>query len=285
MDPGTDSAPLAGLVWSSASAPPPPGFSAITCTVEGGTASFGRGFAQKAGYFLCLSTLGIPENPQDNVVVDMQIVMDKGPLPSGFSAVNDPQDIKASVSKKKRMCVKLMPLGTADVVVSDVKLSGKTKTVPGYLRVGDIGGFAIWCKKSKAPRPVPKPRTLSQDMRGLSLDPPKEPSKGSHPERTLSRLGSRASTLRRTDSIYEASSLYGISGEHRVDSLGLFLGLCPGQTGGWDAASPWPALPSIQVLRFIFYFICVGVLPVSVSVHRVCAWPLEARSGRWITWN
>eukprot|EP00072_Mus_musculus_P060348 XP_011240632.1 PREDICTED: multivesicular body subunit 12A isoform X2 [Mus musculus] len=61
MDPGTDSAPLAGLVWSSASAPPPPGFSAITCTVEGGTASFGRGFAQKAGYFLCLSTLGIPE--------------------------------------------------------------------------------------------------------------------------------------------------------------------------------------------------------------------------------
>ncbi|GAB1293293.1 Multivesicular body subunit 12A [Apodemus speciosus] len=220
MDPGTDSAPLAGLVWSSASAPPPPGFSAITCTVEGGTASFGRGFAQKAGYFLCLSTLGIPENPQDNVVVDMQIVMDKGPLPSGFSTVNDPQDTRseASVSKKKRMCVKLVPLGTADVVVSDVKLSGKTKTVPGYLRVGDIGGFAIWCKKSKAPRPVPKPRTLSQDIRGLSLDPPKEPSKGGQPERTLSRLGSRASTLRRNDSIYEASSLYGISG-HGWSSL------------------------------------------------------------------
>lgn len=86
MDPGTDSTPLARLVWSSASAPPPPGFSAvsrgvqglrgrarkgtkpadlcdpqITCTVEGATASFGRGFAQKAGYFLCLSTLGVPE--------------------------------------------------------------------------------------------------------------------------------------------------------------------------------------------------------------------------------
>lgn len=39
----------------------------------------------------------------------------------------------------------------------------------------DMGGFAIWCKKSKAPRPVPKPRTLSQDMRGLSLDPPRQP--------------------------------------------------------------------------------------------------------------
>ncbi|EDL90780.1 similar to RIKEN cDNA 1110012M11, isoform CRA_b [Rattus norvegicus] len=95
MDPGTDSTPLAALVWSSASAPPPPGFSAITCTVEGATASFGRGFAQKAGYFLCLSTLGIPENPQDNVVVDMQIVMDKGPLPPGFSTSCGPLNLSA----------------------------------------------------------------------------------------------------------------------------------------------------------------------------------------------
>lgn len=82
MDPGADAEPLAGLVWSSALSPPLPGFSAvsegraraagtgqgedeadpldpqITSTVEGATASFGRGFAQKAGYFLCLSPLG-----------------------------------------------------------------------------------------------------------------------------------------------------------------------------------------------------------------------------------
>ncbi|XP_060238014.1 multivesicular body subunit 12A isoform X2 [Meriones unguiculatus] len=186
MDPGADAAPLVGLVWSLASAPPPPGFSAITCTVEGASANFGRGFAQKAGYYLCLSTLGSPENPQDNVVVDMQIAMDKGPLPSGFSTVNDPLDSS--------------------------KICGPTGERPTQgTAAWDMGGFAIWCKKSKAPRPVPKPRTLSQDMRGLSLDPPREPSKGSHPERTLSRLGSRASTLRRNDSIYEASSLYGIS--------------------------------------------------------------------------
>ncbi|XP_008822825.1 multivesicular body subunit 12A isoform X2 [Nannospalax galili] len=208
MDPGPDGAPLAGLVWSSASAPSPRGFTAISHTVEGAPACFGRGFAQKAGYFLCLSTLGGLENPQEPVVVDIQVVMDKGALPPSFTVVSDPLDAKASVSKKKRMCVKLMPLGAADMAVFDLKLSGKTKTVPGYLRVGDMGGFAIWYKKAKAPRPVPKPRTLSQDMRGLSLDPP---SKNSLPERTLSRLGSRASTLRRNDSIYEASSLYGIS--------------------------------------------------------------------------
>uniref|UniRef100_A0A8D0Z9L2 Multivesicular body subunit 12A n=1 Tax=Sus scrofa TaxID=9823 RepID=A0A8D0Z9L2_PIG len=121
------------------------------------------------------------------------------------------QPREASVSKKKRMCVKLVPLGVADTAVFDVRLSGKTKTVPGYLRVGDMGGFAIWCKKAKAPRPVPKPRALSRDMRDLSLDQPSQPSKGGFPERTLSRLGSQASTLRRNDSIYEASNLYGIS--------------------------------------------------------------------------
>lgn len=34
------------------------------------------------------------------------------------------------------MCMKLVPLGAADTAVVDVRLSGKTKTVPGYLRVG-----------------------------------------------------------------------------------------------------------------------------------------------------
>ncbi|XP_003464301.2 multivesicular body subunit 12A [Cavia porcellus] len=209
--PGPDAAPLASLAWSSASAPPPRGFSAISCTVEGAPASFGKSFAQKSGYFLCLSALGSLENPQDNVVADVAIVADKNALPPGFSAVCDPLDAKASVSKKKRMCVKLVPLGAADMVVFDIRLSGKTKTVPGYLRIGDMGGFAIWCKKAKAPRPVPKPRSLSKEVRGLSLDATSQPSKSSGLERTLSRLGSRASTLRRSDSIYEASSLYGIS--------------------------------------------------------------------------
>uniref|UniRef100_A0A2R9BHE8 Multivesicular body subunit 12A n=1 Tax=Pan paniscus TaxID=9597 RepID=A0A2R9BHE8_PANPA len=96
--PGTDSAPLAGLAWSSASAPPPRGFSAISCTVEGAPASFGKSFAQKSGYFLCLSSLGSLENPQENVVADIQIVVDKSPLPLGFSPVCDPMDSRTWVA-------------------------------------------------------------------------------------------------------------------------------------------------------------------------------------------
>ncbi|KAK1342525.1 hypothetical protein QTO34_015290 [Cnephaeus nilssonii] len=268
MDPGPDAVPLAGLAWSSASAPPPRGFSAISCTVEGAPASFGKSFAQKSGYFLCLSTLGglevrgahlqeprgpptppvhsrgptpgapspllgdslcsphsTPQNPQENVVADIQVLVDKSPLPPGFSPVCDPLD------SKETPVYEVGAPGSCDTAVFDIRLSGKTKTVPGYLRIGDMGGFAIWCKKAKAPRPVPKPRALSRDMQGLSLDQPSQPrgggggggavrsdlgcpittSKGGLPEGTLSRLSSRASTLRRSDSIYEASNLYGIS--------------------------------------------------------------------------
>ncbi|XP_037674404.1 multivesicular body subunit 12A [Choloepus didactylus] len=209
-EPAADAGPLVGLAWSSASAPPPRGYSAVSCTVEGAPASFGKSFAQKSGYFLCLSVLDSLEDPQEKVVVDVQVLVDRSPLPPGFSAVCDPLDPKASVSKKKRLCVKLVPLGAADKAVVDVRLSGKTKTVPGYLRVGDMGGFSIWCKKAQAPRPAPRPPGLSRDLQGLSLGPSDQPRGGSL-ERTLSRPGSRAHSLRRGDSIYEASSLYGIS--------------------------------------------------------------------------
>nr|KAF6481166.1 multivesicular body subunit 12A [Molossus molossus] len=101
MDPGPDAAPLAGLAWSSASAPPPRGFSAISCTVEGTPASFGKSFAQKSGYFLCFSTLGSLENPQENVVVDIQVLVDKSPLPPGFSPVCDPLDSSEAVGRTR----------------------------------------------------------------------------------------------------------------------------------------------------------------------------------------
>lgn len=93
--PGANGMPLAGLAWSSASAPPPRGFNAVSDVRGPGTeaaaggcewgaarlrpgnilaltsvravdllhcggapAGFGKTFAQKSGYFLCLNPLG-----------------------------------------------------------------------------------------------------------------------------------------------------------------------------------------------------------------------------------
>ncbi|XP_027713415.1 multivesicular body subunit 12A isoform X2 [Vombatus ursinus] len=214
MDPGPapDGAPIVGLAWVLASAVPPRGYSAITSTVEGTPANFGKGFAQKSGYFLCLSpgetgpgSADSSETPQENVVTDIQILNEKTPLPMGFTYISEFLDTKASVSKKKRVCMKLVPLGVADTAVFDVRLSGKSKVVPGYMRVGEIGGFAVWCKKGKVskPKPLPKPRNISLGMSGLSLD--------KFSSEKPSTLSSRQGTIRRSDSIYEASSLYGIS--------------------------------------------------------------------------
>lgn len=66
-------------------------------------------------------------------------------------------------------------------------------------------------------------------MEGVRPEPPRATftSRSGLPERTLSRMGSRASTLRRNDSIYEASNLYGISGEWETEAL-------------WGSCHRWP---------------------------------------------
>lgn len=53
-------------------------------------------------------------------------------------------------------------------------LAGHVSVLP-HSRCRDMGGFAIWCRKVKVPKPVPKPRGLSRDLQGLSLDTPSQP--------------------------------------------------------------------------------------------------------------
>ncbi|XP_029814505.1 multivesicular body subunit 12A-like [Manacus vitellinus] len=78
------------------------------------------------------------------------------------------------------------PSGAAAVL--ELQLSSKGKVLPLYTKIGEMGGFAIWCKKGPVgPRPSPGPRPLSTGMEQLSLQPPRPPppssTKGrSHPE-------------------------------------------------------------------------------------------------------
>ncbi|XP_032075889.1 multivesicular body subunit 12A-like [Thamnophis elegans] len=114
-------------------------------------------------------------------------------------------DLKTSVSKKKRLCIKLIPMGVAETAVCDVMLSSKSKVIPNYIRIGEISGFALWYKKEhiNKPKPLPKPRSISLEMNQLSLETANVDS--------LSIGSKRQTTIKKNESIYDTSNAYGIS--------------------------------------------------------------------------
>ncbi|XP_077185445.1 multivesicular body subunit 12A [Paroedura picta] len=203
--------PLTGLGWTSAASVAPPGWTAITTTVEGVSANFGKGFAQKSGYYLCFTSAINNENPTGDIISDVVILSDKTPLPYGYVYVKEFLDPKTSVSKKKRLCVKLIPLGGADLAVLEILVTSKSKLLPNYLRIGEMSGFALWCKKDHVlrPKPLPKPRKINLEMKQLSLEP--DNTEGP-PERPPPPVGpKRQAALKHHESIYESSNVYAIS--------------------------------------------------------------------------
>ncbi|XP_078537258.1 multivesicular body subunit 12A [Lissotriton helveticus] len=207
-----DSRPLTGVAWTSNSTTCAKDYKVISSTVENTLANFGKGFGQKSGYFLSASSA-----PSENVVTDIQILSERSPLPAGYTFIGETLEPKTSISKKKRICVKLLPQGASDMAVFDIKLtSSKSKqAVPQFMRVGDINGFVIWCKKDKvaAPKPLPKPRSFSLDVRGLSLESadPTETQLRRSSSAAPARPNVKPATLERSNSIYDATNIYGIT--------------------------------------------------------------------------
>ncbi|XP_053869038.1 multivesicular body subunit 12A [Malaclemys terrapin pileata] len=210
-----EQSPLTGVAWASSPGAAPFGWTPITSTLEGATANFGKGFGQKSGYVLCITSTAASETSPGDVVADVQILSEKTPLPTGYIYIREFLEPKTSISKKKRICVKLVPLGVAELVVFDIMLSGKSKVVPCYMKIGEISSFAVWCKKGHLlkPKPLPKPRNISPAMKGLSLETTDLDNKKTEisSEKSLTRIGSKYVSLKRDDSIYDTSNLYGIS--------------------------------------------------------------------------
>ncbi|KAJ7317603.1 hypothetical protein JRQ81_003765 [Phrynocephalus forsythii] len=196
-------APLTALAWTSSSVAAA-GWTPITSTVEGAPANFGKGFAQKSGYYLCYTSA----NPTGDVLYDVIILSEKTPLPSGYTYVKEFSDSKSSVSKKKRLCVKQVPLSTTETAVFDIAISSKSKVVPNYMRIGDMSGFALWCRKDHVvkPKPLPKPRNISLEMKQLSLESESMSQPSEKPT-----WPQRQATLKRHESIYDSSNVYCIS--------------------------------------------------------------------------
>ncbi|XP_078285722.1 multivesicular body subunit 12A isoform X2 [Rhinoraja longicauda] len=129
--------PLTGVGWTSSPNTCPKEYQLITTTTDGSSANFAKGFGQKSGSYLCVSSLLIKENPHGDVVADILLLPDKCPLRSGYSFVDEFIDSKVIVSKKKRLCIRRIPFKEADTAIFDVKLTGKSKQiVPSYTCIG-----------------------------------------------------------------------------------------------------------------------------------------------------
>ncbi|NXT43865.1 MB12A protein, partial [Pelecanoides urinatrix] len=166
--------PLTGVAWAAAPEAAPAGWTVITVTVEGAAANLGKGFGHKGGGYLCVSTGGAQAAPGP-VVTDVQVLSDRSPQPAGYTRAPEFPEPRTGVSRKKRVYVKLLPLDAAETAVFDIKLTSKSKALPHYMKIGEMGSFAIWCKKGPvlkpSPPPVPKPRTISAGLKQLSLQP------------------------------------------------------------------------------------------------------------------
>uniref|UniRef100_A0A3P9MSU9 Multivesicular body subunit 12A n=1 Tax=Poecilia reticulata TaxID=8081 RepID=A0A3P9MSU9_POERE len=166
--------PLTAVAWTSNIGCCPKDFTLISITEDGAAANFTRGFGMKSGYYLCYS-----KDLKGSVVVsDIQVISDKDSIPHGYSYIREFLDSKTTVSKKKRVVVRTSPVANVETAVLDIKLTAKSKMLlQHYTYVGDIQGYVLWCRKGhfSSPTPKAKPRSISLEMRSLSLEEPSAP--------------------------------------------------------------------------------------------------------------
>ncbi|XP_068178022.1 multivesicular body subunit 12A [Antennarius striatus] len=208
--------PITAVAWTSNSSTCPKDFNLISITEDGAVANFTRSFGMKSGYYLCYSK----DLEGGMVVTDIQVISDKESIPHGYCYIAEHLEPRATVSKKKRVCVRVVPVGGVDTAILDIKLTAKSKMMlQHHTYVGDIHGYVLWCRKGYFYNPMPqaKPRSVSLDLRGLTLQQLSalQPLKVSNPPpaRPNNKLSQRRSSLHIKDNTDKAtdSSIQGIT--------------------------------------------------------------------------
>ncbi|KFO98167.1 Multivesicular body subunit 12A, partial [Calypte anna] len=96
------------------------------------------------------------------VVTDVQVLSERSPQPPGYTRAPEFPEPRKSHPGRKRLYVQVVPRAAATTAVCDLQLSSKTKILPHYMKIGEMGNFAIWCKKKEVPpAPLQHPRCPS----------------------------------------------------------------------------------------------------------------------------
>ncbi|XP_061871696.1 multivesicular body subunit 12A isoform X2 [Colius striatus] len=141
--------------------------SGITASVEGAAANLGKGFGHKGGAFLCVS--GGAEAAPGPVVTDVLVLSERSPQPPGYTRAPEFPELRPGLSRKKRLYVKLSPPAAAATAVFALQLSSRSKALPHHMKIGEVGNFAIWCKKGPVVRAPAEGQPLSAGLKQLSL--------------------------------------------------------------------------------------------------------------------
>jgi len=103
----------------------------------------------------------------NNVLIDVCIQNEKDAVPAGFSLIDVTVDTREKATRKKQVCVKMVPRHLATDAISDLIVLSKNKRAPvNYTLVGEINGLAICYKMA----PIP-PETQQQQLSEIQPSP------------------------------------------------------------------------------------------------------------------
>ncbi|CAL8332333.1 unnamed protein product [Arctogadus glacialis] len=127
----------------------PDGYQVVAQTTDGGDADLWKDglFKSKVTRYLCFT-----RKNQDSVVVDMKFIDLRDAMPMGFTPVLETLDTKEPALRKRRLCVKVCPRASAQTVLYDIQVMGRSKLPRTHLTcIGELNNMSIWYSAGDLP--------------------------------------------------------------------------------------------------------------------------------------
>ncbi|CAK6950337.1 multivesicular body subunit 12B-like [Scomber scombrus] len=121
-------------------------------------------FKSKVTRYLCFT-----RKPGPDVVVDVKLTDIKDTLPEGFTPVQETMDTKETATRKRRLCVKIIPRAAAQTAVFDIQIIAKSKYhLVNYTCIGEMNNMGVWYRTGD----VHKRQSFQEESSQTTTDAP-----------------------------------------------------------------------------------------------------------------